>query len=463
MDIMAANTATSAETEIRGNSLYDALRWRRSRRFAPGMAIPSGPFAYTSLYAPVPLTEAEEAALAFAACGVTGYALADLAYGAGEGGQMLAGLLGRTVASPDAINTVSVVITNDEATYLLKRPQDFAPTDFSAMVTLVQQGALTELYHRSRTKILEGRAAPPVQPGYNFNINRWSLYAQGGSYFLPINEITALYINAVLEAFDPAMGLFLVDERNHFQPAGIRRFGRSRGGHLHDDFGGGRIGTIQAIELSLAEAAAIEQGMVLQNIALMAQALGLGGFPNFARQEWGWFEALGFRMGQMPASRYLGAAPWLQWLLRLLRQDQPIPIALGLERADQVLLQPFCPPYYPTMRAAVEAFIDHKFGPQGVFRGGAAQSGWRDPAAAAAQIPAPSTAAIDATCAYCDYVYQRYGRFPAYSAPFRTVLGYQATQVDLEFYERFYQPEALSPTQRVQWQALQRTGRLQPK
>ena len=50
------------------------------------------------------VTEAEEAALAFAACGVTGYALADLAYGKGQGGQMLAGLLGHTVASPDAIN-----------------------------------------------------------------------------------------------------------------------------------------------------------------------------------------------------------------------------------------------------------------------------------------------------------------------------------------------------------------------
>lgn len=436
------------------------LRGRRSRRFAPGMKITSGPFAYTSQYAPTPLTEDEEAALAFAACGVTGYALADLAYGKGHGGQMLAGLLGRTVASPDAINTVSVVVTNDKATYLLKRPQDFAPAEFRELVALAQGGELVALYRRSRVKIKDGRAAPPVQPGYNFNINQWSLYAAGSSYFLPINEMTAIYINAILEAFDETMGLFMLDERNNFQPAGVGRFARSKGGHLIDT-DAKRLGTIQAIEMSLAEALAVEQGMVLQNIALMAQALGLGGFPNFARHEWGWFEALDFRMGKMAASRYLGAPKWASLIARLLGKETMLPIVQGLERDGQVLLKPFCPPYYPTMTAAVKVFVEYKFGPQGVFRGGATNSTWRDPAAATRQIPAPSEAAIAATSAYCDYIYQRYGRFPAYSAPFRTVLGYQATHVDVEFYDRFYQPDALSETQRATYTALQQEQRLQ--
>jgi hypothetical protein len=429
--------------------LLDALRGRRSRRFAPGMKIEHGPFTYASKLPPAPLSEEEEAALAFAACGVTGHALADLAYGPGQGGQMLGGLRGRTVASPDALNVVSVIVTNDNATYLLKRPQDFAPTDFSELVRLAQQGELLELYRRSRIKIMDGRAAPPVQPGFNYNINKWSLYAPGGSYFLPVNEITAFYINAILESFDEQMALFLVDERNNFQPAGIAQFGRSKGGHLLDDFSGGRIGTIQAVETSLVEAAAIEQGMVLQNIALMAQALGLGGFPNFARHEFGWFQALQFRMGEMPASQYLGAAKWLGLVLRLLGRDQPIPFPLGLERDGQVLLKPFCPPYYPDMATAVRAFVETKFGSQGVFRGGATNSEWRDPQQVAQGIPAPSEAAIAAAIAYCDYIYRRYGRFPAYSPPFRTILGYQATHVDVEFYDRFFRPEALTATQRA--------------
>ena len=63
-------------------------------------------------------------------------------------------------------------------------------------------------------------------------------------------------------------------------------------------------------------------------------------------------------------------------------------------------------------------------------------------------IPGPSKQAIAATVAYCEYIYERYGRFPAYSAPFRTIMGYQATHVDEDFYDRFYRPEALSETQR---------------
>jgi hypothetical protein len=428
--------------------LLNALRGRRSRRFGLGMHIPSGPFAYQSGHSPLPLGEDEEAALAFAACGLTGYALADLAYGPGQGGQMLAGLVGRTVASPDAINTVSLVVTNDEATYLIQRPQDYPPANIPDLIRLAEAGDLIELYRRSRVSICPGRAAPPVEPGYNFNINRWSLYAPGSTYFLPINEMTAIYINAMLEAFDESMAFFMLDERANFRPAGVARFGRSKGGHLMDDLSAGRVGTVLAIEMSLAEAAAVEQGMLLQNLGLMAQALGLGGFPNFARHEFGWFQALDFRMGAMPASRYLGASRWLSSLLGLLGRDRRVPYPLGLEREGQAWLKPYCPPYYPTMEAAVQAYVDYKFGPQGVFRAKASGSGWRDPASAQAQVPAPSPAAVAATVAYCEYVYGRYGRFPAYSAPFRTVLGYQAAHVDVEFYDRFYKPTALTDTQR---------------
>jgi hypothetical protein len=428
--------------------LLDALRGRRSRRFGMGMKIGHGPFAYLSSRSPLPLTEDEEAALAFAACGITGHALADLAYGAGQGGSMLAGLVGRTIASPDAINAVSLVVTNDEATYLLKRPQDFDAVGISELIRLAEVGDLTEIYRRSRVPIAEARTSPPVEPGYNFNINRWSLYAPGGTYFLPINELTAIYINALLEAFDETMALFIVDERANFRPAGLRPFARSRGGHLIDDPNAGRIATVQAVEMSLAEAVALEQGMMLQNLGLMSQAIGLGGFPNFARHEFGWFEALGFRMGTMPASRYLGANRLVRALLALFRRDRPVPYPLGLERGGRTLLGAYCPPHYRTMAAAVHAHVDYKFGTQGVFRGGAMRSAWRESAAAASQIPAPSEAAIAATVAYCEYVCQRYGRFPAYSAPFRTVLGYQATHLDPDFYERFYHPEALTPTQR---------------
>jgi hypothetical protein len=188
--------------------------------------------------------------------------------------------------------------------------------------------------------------------------------------------------------------------------------------------------------------------MMLQNLGLMTQALGLGGFPNFAEHESGWFEAAGFRLAEMPASRYLGAGPIVSMLMKLLGRNAPVPYPMALERDGVTLLQPYCPPYYPSMEAAVRAVVESKCGATGVFRARDRSRGWRDGSEICAQIPDISENAIAATIAYCSYIYDRYGRFPAYMPPFRTVTGFQACHLDLEFYERFYRPDALSETQR---------------
>ncbi|HEU5102720.1 MAG TPA: hypothetical protein VFU22_27040 [Roseiflexaceae bacterium] len=117
-----------------------------------------------------------------------------------------------------------------------------------------------------------------------------------------------------------------------------------------------------------------------------------------------------------------------------------MPTAVGLERDEAILLKPFCPPYYRDMEEAVLAYVDYKYA-QGAstFRDGGAATAWRDGAAVQAGIPRPSDRTIAATIAYCDYVYRRYGRFPAANGPFRTVLAYQAHHLDQEFYSTFYQ------------------------
>jgi hypothetical protein len=53
--------------------LMSAIFGRRARRFAMGMEIPSGPLAFKSHHAPVPLSELEQAILVAAATGVTGW------------------------------------------------------------------------------------------------------------------------------------------------------------------------------------------------------------------------------------------------------------------------------------------------------------------------------------------------------------------------------------------------------
>src|SRR5437762_2263661 len=225
--------------ELGAYPLLTALRERRSRRFGLGMKIPGGPLAYQSRHQSVPLSEEEEAALVFAACGITGH-------------------------------------------------------------------------------------------------------APGTSYFLPVNDLTFMYVNGLLEILNESTGAFILDERNSFRPAGLGRFARSQGGHLEDNPRQGRVATLRQVEQFVTDFVTIEQGMMLQNLGLMAQALGLGGFPNFANHEFAWFQDLGFRMEQMPASRYVGAGWLVSLAMRLLRRDPIVPYPVGLDREGHVLLKPSC-------------------------------------------------------------------------------------------------------------------------
>jgi hypothetical protein len=360
----------------------------------------------------------------------------------------MAGLVGRTVASGDAMHTVAVVVANDEGTWLLKRPQDYGRDEIAGLVEAAHARQYAALYERSRVRLANRRLDAPRELPVTPSFNKWSANAPGTTLFLPVEECSALYINILLTVFEEDYGYFLVDDRHGYQPAGLARFARSRGGHLYDDPRAGRVATVEALETSLFEFAAVEQGGILQNLGLTAQALGLGGFPFFAAHPYGWLLALGFRTEGVPFSRLAGTSGPLRWILRALRRDLPVPTALGLERGGAVLLRPYCPPYYPSMREAVLALVDSKFGAgTGTLRDGRATA-WRDGPAVQAGIPRCSDRAVEATIAYCEYVHRRYGRFPIRSGPFRTVLAYQAHHVDSDFYDRFYQPEALSATQR---------------
>jgi hypothetical protein len=430
--------------------LLTALLERRSRRFARGMKLNGGPLAYESKAAPQPLSRAEEAALAFAACGITGPVLGELPYESGAeheagSGNIITHFVGRTVASGDALHTVALFVINDEGAWFLKRPQDYPRAEIVELAAAARRQEFTTLYERARVRLSDRRVDVPRAHPYVPAFNRWSANVPGTTYFLPVSELSALYINVLLSAFSEEFAFFIVDDRRRFQPAGLRRFARSAGGHLQDDPRAGRVGTISSFETWLYEFAALEQGMMLQNLALMTEALGLGGFPHFAAHPFGWFQTLGFRMEEIALSRLVGAGALTSRIMRALGKDARVPTAVGLERDGATLIKPFCPPYYRNMEEAVLAFVAYKYAPGcGTLRDGGAATAWRDGAQVQARIPEYSEQTIAATIAYCDYVYRRYGRFPAASGPFRTVLAHQSHHLDLEFYEKFYRAGALA-------------------
>jgi hypothetical protein len=319
-----------------------------------------------------------------------------------------------------------------------------------ALTAAAREGRFVELYERMRVRVSGGRTTverkPPLVPPFNL----WDANVPGTTYFLPVTELTALCINVLLTAFSEELGYFILDDRAGYAPAGIARFGRSRRGHLYDDPKDGRVLTIGYLETALATIAAAEEGAMHQNLALMAEALGLGGFTHACRSV-EWLRALGFEMQGMPFSRAAGFSAITRGLMRLFHRPDPwIEMAIGRPdpgRDGHWLLRSFAPPHYPDMRSAVMAFVDYKFASGTGTLTTAGGSAWRDGADVRGRIPRHSQAAIDAAVAYCEYVYGRYGRFPCTVAPFETILAYQAHHLDGGFYHRFYQPGALGDRQ----------------
>ena len=185
-----------------------------------------------------------------------------------------------------------------------------------------------------------------------------------------------------------------------------------------------------------------------QSLGLMSQALGLGGFVHFAAHPFSWMQTLGFRLKDIPSSQIGGGGFFLKTLLRPLGQDLLVPTAVGLERSGEVLIKPYCPPYYRPMEETILAFVEYKFAEEKVtFRDGGESPAWKDAVAVQADIPRYPDEAIAATIAYCEHIYSRYGRFPANIGLFRTVLACQVHHLDLDFYDRFYKPGTYTKTQ----------------
>ena len=108
------------------------------------------------------------------------------------------------------------------------------------------------------------------------------------------------------------------------------------------------------------------------------------------------------------------------------------------------------------MTEAVRAIAQIKFGTNGIFGSTPSGSAWAKHADVVRSVQSVSETTIQTTIAYCEYLWKRYGRFPVYMPPYRTVLGFQACHLDAEFYDKFYKPEAISEAVRNNFN--ERTG-----
>ena len=413
----------AALRQAAGFPALQAIFSRRSRRFALGAEL-TGPLAHRSSHDPLPLGVEEEAILVAAGTGITGVARDEWPFrdagGGPTGADKLASYTGRAYPSPLAQHGTELFWTNDEGTFVLPQRTE-SPV---AYTQLADHSERTELYRRA-VKLQGGRLEIPRATPNLFGLNHWIANAEGSTLFIPISDVTRQCISAMLLYFDDPHRYYIHDPHLSGDPLRpLVRDGWFQDSHPVDLWDFERW---QMVDMN-----GVEAGLVVQNLLIATQALGLGGHPFSGgkgrvtmggEEHWravggtGPAGSLGFTFQRVPDDAPVGGG-------------QSIPVGLP------GIFEGYVPPFHATIEDAVDAVASLRSSNQGL-------APWRD-ASIVAGIPGPSDEAIAATKLLASYVWDRYGRFPATIDPFLTTVWYQAHHLDVDFYDRYY-PRAAVP------------------
>jgi len=395
-------------------NFYDAVFQRRSRRFGLGMEIDKGPLKYKSKHEPVSLSEVEEAILVWTGLGIKGINLSDFPPHVGLDLEMQ--FTSKTIPALGDVHRTELFYTNDEGTYMIKM-HDKKPEDFRGLEGLSKEkriDKIVELFRESKVKIHDGRADLPSKPPGIAAHNLWNVNKPGTSVFMPVTDLSACIINLYLFYMRPDHRFNFVDELHGMRPAGTASWLKK--GFLNE---GMRMPLIEA-ELRFANGYIAEQAFMGQNMALALQTLGLGGwlFSGFASM---------FMLGGTPFHRGLG----FRFITPEIKGESanPNPVAVGKDD----MFHAFCPPYYKDMGEAVEALNDLKWA-----NWESHKMPYKNPEGVLQEIERPSKEELQVVKDICNYVYDTYGRFPAFSDPMFLRFMVQAHHLDLDFYDEYY-------------------------
>jgi hypothetical protein len=216
-------------------------------------------------------------------------------------------------------------------------------------------------------------------------------------------------------------GLVLYDDINKRAIPGIERF--------KDIVDVDNVWNITFVEQWSLSELTVELGTSCYAGALMLQAMGLGG--------WMFNGVDPFAM--------LGASgdPEVPGLGFRYDEDERWPHAnpTGLEG----VMEGYCPPHYPNMRAAVEAVCKRKFGPGGPFHPDT-PGPWKDNRKVRSAAQGHDERFRECVALQAQYVYDTFGKFPGTVPSMFVIMYLQAHHIDLDFYDGFYKPGAYLKT-----------------
>jgi hypothetical protein len=402
--------------------LLDALYGRRSRRFPMGGCIPDGPLAHRSAHAHVPLSELETLLILTTMMGTTGwhYGITRHARYAPHLANYNGAAAGRTVPSAAGFHTSELFYTDDSGLYY------FPTRDAGALVDPADDEITPALMierHRGRIrKLSDQRLYLPREEPYLEGHNTWIANEPGSLLAIPVADIAQHHIANI--CFFTQNGFCMHDDLNGRPIPGIERFE-------------GLVDTSQPVPLSFVEQyslteATAELMVSSYNGALLLQAMGLGGWSYDGIEHMALLGAsgepdipgLGFRYDTDP------------------RWGMPNPTG----RTDGTF-HAFCPPHYPTMADAVEAFAERKFGPGGPYHRDT-PGAWTESAAIRASAEPYSEEFKACVTLQCEYTLGTWGKFPGTVPSVWVMNVLQAQHLDLDFYDRFFRPGAVLDTHR---------------
>ncbi|MFE6165222.1 hypothetical protein ACFQ7F_40645 [Streptomyces sp. NPDC056486] len=431
--------------------LLETVWRRRTHRVSRGATVPAGSMSYVSKDAPQPLTDLEEAVL-IALTGCTGLTMPDRPFEDPRNGKPIMAkpnltMAGRTAGSPDNAQGTHFFLINDTGTYYLRKlpPAPEEPFDAPTLTARARQAKVKVLDHR--LDVAEGLRDFPAY----LDSNRFLSNQPGTTVLFPVVDLSHQYINALMYLLTQPDGArpTLVDDRNFYRPAGVKKWVKS--GFLNEKvkLPLGALGPLRT---------QIEADLLLQNVMLVAEAMGLGawihaslnpqialGDPKFSRT---YGRMLGFTF---VTPRWRPADVW-RWHIPLPKYANVRSHPVGLKApGGEQLISAACPPAFASMSDAVDTVIREKFGPGGVYSDKDVFSRiYREDYGQRylAEASEYEERVIDCARDICAYILRTHRRFPAHTDAIHVPgIWLQAHHVESEYYDKYF-TQGLTPAHR---------------
>jgi hypothetical protein len=426
----------------------------RSRRVARGYSIESGeeehrgatnrtirqergPLAFASEHEVVPLSEVEEAIIAWSAMGPNGMAHWDIAIHGGF--HELVTIAGRTAAAPGNSFAHDLLIIKDDGAYIYnpgpereRAVEIQGEEDYHKVLGWYRDGMHKVLDHRP--DIDWGTRAPGAPNASLFGPYQYNLNRDGQTWFIPITDIGWLYFSIILNIFD-AWHIYFVDDQTQ-EPAGVGPWVEE--GKLEFPI------TISQFEWFIFQVETYPPGSYVQNMRLAAEAMGLGNWIFC-----GYFDDI--LMGAFP-----DVARGLEFRHEPLNEKAPTASGMlktfGVEGVKEGTYVPS--PRYPDGKTIIDAMMEEKYGTGRTMSRGddnwmLTHNGPFKPETVREIANHPdvqvSDWAVEASIAYVDYCVERYGQCPVYFNPMQCNFGAVIHHVDEAFYEGYYDGSTVTP------------------